>query len=311
VLRSSRLIPLGALVAASLLIAIVAAGAAPAAPAKCPTFRVLHDDRIGSVSLPAGTYGVSPTKLSCATASDLFTEFLDDWDGKLPRPWKIKGNGVGKATFTGSGGQRFSVARGGGGGGGGGGGQHPASGLVCSTRLAITADERIGALKLAKGTYIIDRLSTTSPSCDQDIDLATSFLADFDGKLPDGWVVLPDDGTFVRGSVTYGFRLEPASGGGKHPHRFPASATRCGPTFHVLHADHVGRLRFPAGQYWLYVLKGSTVSCSQAPKFFALFLARPAGDLPKPWIIDTSTGTFLRGKGGSTGFRAKPAFRVR
>lgn len=308
-LRSSRLIPLGALVAASLLVAIVAAGSAPAAATKCPTFRVLHDDRIGSASLPAGTYGIAPTKLSCATASSLFTQFLDDWDGKLPKPWKIKGDGAGRATFTGSGGQKFSVSRGGGGGGGG--GQHPASGLVCSTRFSISADERIGGLALKKGSYIIDRLSTTSPSCNQDAGLLSDFLADFDGKLPNGWVVLPDDGTFVRGSVTYGFRLEPAGGGGKHPHHYPASATRCGPTFRVLHSDHVGKLRFPAGNYWLYVLKGSAVGCSQAPQLFASFLSRPAGDLPKPWTMDTSTGTFLRGKGSSTGFRAKPAFRVR
>ena len=46
-----------ALVAALALLAL--GGAASASAATCPSFKVLHDDRIGAVSLPAGSYEVT------------------------------------------------------------------------------------------------------------------------------------------------------------------------------------------------------------------------------------------------------------
>lgn len=281
------------------------------AASACPsTFAVLHDDRIGSLQLPKGNYRIAVTRLSCDSASQLFTAFLDDWDGKLPRPWKTTVQGRGRGTFTGSGGQRFTVRFGGtGGGGGGGGGRHPASGLVCGQTIVLTQADRIGALKLKKGRYLIDRLSTLSPSCTQAAVLFGQFLQDFDGKLPGGWVLLPDDGTFLRGSSTYGFRLEPdpTGGGGK---KFPAKTTRCGPTFRVVHNDHVGALRYPAGNYWVSIYKHSGITCPQSSRLFASFLARTDGRLPKPWVIDVATGSFRRGRGSAFGFVAKPTFRV-
>ena len=62
----------------------------------CPgTFRVLNNDRIGSMSLPRGNYqirllntDVALTGLNCKTASNDFAYFLNnDWSGKLPSPW--------------------------------------------------------------------------------------------------------------------------------------------------------------------------------------------------------------------------------
>ena len=56
----------------------------------CPsTFQVLHDDSIGALSLPAGPYTITVKGLSCAAASTLFTRFLQDFDGVLPRPWRL------------------------------------------------------------------------------------------------------------------------------------------------------------------------------------------------------------------------------
>ena len=111
------------------LVSPAAASAQTGAPAACPaSFQVLHDDKIGSLSLPAGPYTVTlrdSATLSCAQASDYFRQFLEDWDGKLPRPWRYSVQGTGLGTFRrGSSSVGFSVAPGSGGGGGGG-GHHP------------------------------------------------------------------------------------------------------------------------------------------------------------------------------------------
>ncbi|MFM9022451.1 MAG: hypothetical protein ACKOK7_01680 [Solirubrobacterales bacterium] len=62
----------------------------------CPgPFRVLHNDRIGKMSVPAGTYTISLlntdvalTGLTCPVASSDFKYFLDyDYSDPLPSPW--------------------------------------------------------------------------------------------------------------------------------------------------------------------------------------------------------------------------------
>ena len=62
----------------------------------CPgTFRVLHNDQIGAMKLPAGSYTITLAShntpgLDCASASHAFTYFLNnDWAGNLPHPWKM------------------------------------------------------------------------------------------------------------------------------------------------------------------------------------------------------------------------------
>jgi hypothetical protein len=162
---------------------------------------------------------------------------------------------------------------------------------------------------IKKGRYILDRLGPLSPTCSQAISLLDGFLMDFDGVLPNGWVLLPDDGAFVRGSVTYGFRLEPDpdSGGGT---RFPTQTTRCSATFRVVHNDRIGALSFPAGPYWVSIFKGSNITCPQSTQLLAAFLQRPNGRLPRPWVIDVATGSFRRGRSSQYGFVAKPAFNI-
>ena len=113
--------------------------------------------------------------------------------------------------------------------------------------------------------------------------------------------------SFVRGSVSYGFRLEPdPSGGGGN--RFPTKTTRCPATFRVLHNDRIGALSFPAGPYWVSIFKDSNITCPQSTQLFAAFLQRPDGSLPSPWVINVATGSFRRGRTSQYGFVAKPAF---
>jgi hypothetical protein len=310
--RRSTLFPFGAPLRASIrVLALVTmvigclayAGPGRAASVGCPaTFQVEHDDRIGSLSLPAGAYNVSATGVSCAAASQLFTQFLNDWDGRLPGSWRTGVQGVGRGTFTAPGGQAFTVQRAGGGTGGG--------GLVCSQRFVITQNDRIGALVIKKGRYIIDRLGPLSPSCAQAATLLGGFLSDFDGVLSNGWVLLANDGTFVRGSVSYGFRLEPDPDQGGGGNRFPTQTTRCSATFRVVHDDGIGALAFPAGPYWVSIYKNSNITCPQATQLFASFLQRTDGKLPSPWVINVATGSFRRGASSPYGFVAKPAFNA-
>ena len=59
------------------------------------TFRVMHNDHIGAMSLQAGEYRIALNSadtpgLNCRSASNDFSYFLAaDWIGDLPRPWKM------------------------------------------------------------------------------------------------------------------------------------------------------------------------------------------------------------------------------
>src|SRR4051794_29894149 len=91
------------LLAAAVLsvVALASPGAAQSAALRCPgTFQVLHDDHIGKLKLTAGPYVIdviNSSRLSCSDASDLFRQFLEDFDGKLQRPWIVD---VSTRTFT-------------------------------------------------------------------------------------------------------------------------------------------------------------------------------------------------------------------
>ena len=62
----------------------------------CPgAFRVLHNDRIGRLSIPRGQYRVTvlgPT-VSCGAAERLFAQFLKRPDGKLGGGWTVLPDG--------------------------------------------------------------------------------------------------------------------------------------------------------------------------------------------------------------------------
>ena len=105
-----RLLPLALVVAAALAIAPAAASAA--VPQACPAgFTVLHDDSIGVLPIPAGTYQLAvadPSLLTCDEASDRFQLFLQDFDGRLPQPWTVD---PATATFSAGNGIAFQIAR--------------------------------------------------------------------------------------------------------------------------------------------------------------------------------------------------------
>ena len=286
----------------TVVLAFAAAGGRAQA-ATCPTFSVLHNDRIGKLQLPAGPYNVSTSKLTCAESTSLFAEFLDDYDGKLRPPWKTTVLGVGHGRFTKGGTSvNFTVTKTSKPSGGGGGGSHGA--LACTTPYKVTRTEEIQSLTIKAGRYRITRLGTAL-TCGQAARLLGTFLKDFGGPLPNGWTLLPDSGAFVRGSLSYGFRIKPYVGPPSPPIPIHTGDRRCPGTFRVLHNDHIGRLRLPGGPYHVYILKGSSLSCGQASSQFSRFLSSVSGDLPAPWRLDVGTATFRRG-GSRAAFRVKP-----
>jgi hypothetical protein len=293
------------------VVALSFAPSAQAQPQTCPgTFHVLHNDRIGSLRIAEGHYTITvldAAQLSCASASDLFRQFLEDYDGRLQRPWVLN-----PSTFTFRRGRSrtgFSVGPANTPSGGGGGGRHPYSGTSCPGYFQVLHNDHIGRLSLAAGPYRITLLSAGRLSCAQASSLFASFLQLYTGRLPFPWRLDLRTATFFT-SLHVGFRVKPAVGPPTRPAssgRHPSDGTRCPGFFRVLNNDRIGALRLRAGNYIVTTLRGGNVSCSQASSLFRRFLSLPMGNLPSPWVLNTRTATFTRGRGSSNGFRVKPA----
>ena len=302
---------LTALAAFALIQAPEAAAQTAPATACGPLFHVLHDDRVGALTLPAGRYRITPFGAEapdCHTASDLFRQFLEDWDGRLPNRWRVdaadNGFARGDSGFTVTAAAPAEPDA-------GGGGRHPANGAACNGFFHVLHDDFIGDVEIPAGYYRITVLSVGRLSCAGTSELFASFLQDFDGRLPGGWQLDPQTGTFARGrSHHIAFRVkevaaqEADDGRGTHPAR---GANRCPASFRVRNNDRIGSLRLRAGRY--RITSYGRVNCTAAASLFADFLEHPEGDLPRPWRIDASAGGFWRGTGTGTGFRVKPARR--
>jgi len=266
----------------------------------CPsTFHVLHNDSVGRLYLPAGQYQIhvlTPSRLTCSDATELFREFLEDFNGRLADGWRVD---AGTSTFARPG-QSFRVSA------ASPTPPTPPSKRVCPSYFTVVQNEYIGSLAIPKGRYRITLLSVGRVTCAQASVFFGQFLQDFDGVLPRPWFLDPSTGSFMRGSRYVGFRvkqwsgpLPPNGGGGRHPAKCPGS-------FRVVHNDRIGSLRLPAGPYGITAF--GNVSCAQASRQFASFLANDyTGALPRPWRLRVQTGSFLRGSGSANGFRVKPA----
>jgi len=294
------------LVAFALAATTWACASAPSATAQttgattCPgTFQVLHNDSVGTLYLPAGAYSVvvlTPGTLSCSDASELFREFLEDYDGRLTGGWRVD---AGAKSFTRRG-QGFRVTA------ASPTPPTPPSKRVCPSYFTVVQTDHIGSFTVRKGRYRITLLSVGRMTCSQASVFLAQFLQDFDGVLPRPWFLDPSTGSFMRGSRYVGFRIKPWSGplppnggGGRRP-------AKCPGTFRVVHDDRIGRLRLPAGPYGITAF--GNVSCAQASTQFTSFLANNfTGALPRPWRLRVTSGTFLRGRGSANGFRVKPA----
>jgi hypothetical protein len=300
------------IVAIALLAPAASASAAPTqSPTRqaCPgTFQVLHNDKVGALSLPAGAYqltAANPAKLTCAKATQDLSEFLSDFDGKLRRPWTVN---AAQGTFQRGmdSGISFSLARTG----------APSPGQpntnptanACPGFFRILNPDHIGTLALPKGAYRLTLLNVQEISCGVAARQLSSFLQDFDGKLASPWKLNNASATFTRGSSNVGFRIKPAVGPEPKPNsggRSPAKGQpgECPGTFRVLSRDQIDHLVFPAGPYLTFAIKGGGLNCSQLAQLFRQFLGRSATG--RGYSLNAANGTFL--KGATPIFRVKPA----
>jgi hypothetical protein len=205
--------------AIALAVALAArpAGAAPIAAEAtkaCPGFSVLHNDRIGTAVFPAGTYTVNleDPSLNCKSSAELFARFLEDWDGVLPQPWKVAGEGSGKASFIRGSLGGFSVemtakAK------GEGSGTNPDLGTLCPGTFTVNSTTQIETLRFTKGAFLIYLPQGSAIRCGQASALFQRFLGS-GGKLPSPWKLTNQTATFYKPAnpTRSAFRIESPNG---------------------------------------------------------------------------------------------------
>jgi hypothetical protein len=210
---SKRIASTLALAVCAAIAALALTAATPASAATCPSFRVLHSDRIGAASFPAGGYEVTvETGLSCKAASQLFARFLEDYDGVLPKPWRIVAEGSGIASFVNGSGAGFTVSRSSGGGSEGGG--NNVLGKLCSGTFTVNANSPVGPLFFPRGQYLTYIPPRSGISCRRASVLFTRFLAAPGGTLPFPWRLENQTATFYKPAhpERSAFRIEPLAG---------------------------------------------------------------------------------------------------
>ena len=191
-------------------------GSGSASAAACPSFRVLHNDRIGPAVLPAGPYTVTPAPgsgLSCSQTSVLFARFLEDWDGDLPGNWRVVAQGRGKAKFVNGSRPGFSVER------GGAeneeeGNINPVIGKLCPGTYTVNHTTVVGPLRFTKGQFLTYIPTGSGITCRRASVLFTKFLGQPGGRLPFPWQVKNQTATFYKPAhpVRSAFRIETRNG---------------------------------------------------------------------------------------------------
>jgi hypothetical protein len=225
--RRSRaaVIALGVLIAAiALAVAARPAAAAPApkAPAAkgCPSFQVLHNDRIGAAVFPAGNYTINleSTTLDCKTGGELFARFLEDYDGVLPAPWKVTAEGSGKASFPRGNQPGFSVEltkkqtsgeiekEG---------ATNPDLGTLCRNPFTVNHTTTLRPLRFTKGQFLIYLPPGSTITCEGAVSLFQRFLGN-SPNVPSPWKLTSQTATFYKPAspTRSAFRIEPLSGAG-------------------------------------------------------------------------------------------------
>ena len=193
------------LLALAAVIALTSASRAEASKAQCgATFSVLHNDRIGTLRVPAGQYDITliqPQRITCARASHLFARFLQDFNGVLPTNWTLNDA---KARFTNVNGFGFQIAPSSGGGGGGG-GQHPTGNTIKCPTFQVLNDDLIDGQRFRQGTYAMTAIGGLA--CSKASSLFRGFLANNQNDLPGTWRLNARTGTFLRDGSGKGFQV--------------------------------------------------------------------------------------------------------
>ncbi len=269
----------------------------------CPPFTVLHNDKIGAISFPAGPYNVTDLAgVTCQQSSTLFAQFLQDWDGVLPGGWALKQVGAGRVFYS-KGGHSFTATP----------AKTPTPGpspapspssLTCPGSFQVVHNDRIGAMSLPAGNYRINRLTSSQAlTCAQSTAWFAYFLNhDYAGNLPAPWTMNTGAKTFYDGSHTNGFNVLKLTGlgvvMGSNP-RYGDSI--CSTNFGVGATTTISGFTVPAGNYVLIATGSAT--CARATQLATQTINN--GELPAGWTIDKSVGWF-HNIGGRYGFQLDP-----
>ncbi|MFM9043846.1 MAG: hypothetical protein ACKOPI_06905, partial [bacterium] len=157
------------------------------------TFKVLHNDHIGSAAFPKGNYQLviltSNPSFTCSLASTKFSKFLQDYDGNLGGGWTVSATGPGKANVLKNGGRKFGVRKVS--------GPTPdptpgptpptPSGVVCPGAFKVLNNDQIGPLSFPKGYYKLIIPKGSIVTCKSAVGYFKQFLSIPSGDLPDGW----------------------------------------------------------------------------------------------------------------------------
>jgi hypothetical protein len=222
--RRSRALALalGALIAvlAPAIVARPAGAAVAATPKACPSFRVLHNDRIGPAVFPAGNYAITleDESLSCKSGGELFARFLEDFDGNLPTPWKVSPEASGRSSFLRGALPGFSVAL------------TKAStkaeeekfvttpdlGTLCRNPFTVNHSTVIRPLRFTAGKFLIYLPAGSTINCEQAVVLFQRFLG-ASPNLPSPWKLSNQTATFYKPAspIRSAFRIEPLAGSGR------------------------------------------------------------------------------------------------
>jgi hypothetical protein len=274
------------------------------APVACPgTFQVLNNDRVGTLSLPAGPYVIRINgKLSCGQASSLFTTFLYQWTGDLPGGWVVTSNGFRKGATS------FSVART---------RRKPPSpapsSRTCPGTFSVLHDDRIGPASFPQGNYVITLLkaSTSHFSCQTASRTFAYFLNTRSIKpLPYPWLLTMATRTFTEKTTGVGFRVAPnvllgspqtgpkvTAGGGE------TVGTPCRPLYRVTGGNaRIDNFVLDKGAYQIWAI--GNLTCTQARQDVVRAVALRTA-LPKGWKHNIAKAIVT--VGGGNGFRLKLA----
>ncbi len=176
---------------------------------------------------------------------------------------------------------------------------------TCPGTFEVLHNDRIGNMQLPKGPYVVTVLESSTMGCTEASQLFSQFLEDYDGRLPRPWRKDDRTRTFRAGSSNVGFRVTPDTNPNPPTPPHPPSRRICPGYFEVEHNDRIGSFAIARGDYRITLLSYAGLTCKGAVRLLQRFLQDYDGVLPRPWLLDSGTGTFSRGH-RHIGFRIKP-----
>jgi hypothetical protein len=185
-------------------------------------------------------------------------------------------------------------------------GAAPASAVTCP-KFNVLHDDRIGVADLPAGNYSL-ATAVDDLTCEAASRLFARFLKDWDGELPEPWLVVSHGtgkASFARNGLPAIFVERTSSGGNAGGNT--ELGRLCSGTFAVNAGSDVGPLFFSKGRYLVYVPAKSGITCRRASVLFTRFLASPGGELPPPWLVGAQTATFFKATNPQrSAFRIEP-----